>query len=563
MSGGPLASACTAARALRRRHDDDIPAHFFPSTTVLSIQTTSVYSITQSRKQPSQKPKPSTQASRMNTIITMKGTPVNPTEHTAKTPSPKTGLFATLRACLHVTGSSAPPVGFDVSPDSFAQRLSPSYTPPSRSSRSLSRGLGATLPVLLVMLAGVLVFAAAPTFAARGHAFGSAFGEKGSGNGQFEEPSGVAVSEASGDVYVVDKGNNRVEYFSASGTYLGQFNGSGLLLNEGKAAGSGGLSTEIPTGRFSSPEGIAVDNSCQLHKPVLTEATTPTCAEFDPSNGDVHVADIKHKVVDKFSPTGEYVGQLTQTPSGVFQELYGVALDARGQVFVLKGNELGGNGGDTVHGDVAQFDNGVINMFVADKELSGGEGFPFSGSVLAANSQDEFYVLEGYEGSGRFFLTKHETDGELLFETEDTEHPTGLAVDLSSNELYVDHLGLITRFGANWAPTDAPLESFGTGHLSSGSGIGIGPKGQTIYVADSTADVVDMFVPEPPAAPTLGATSVSDGTAEGVTVQGELNPHGASTKYRLEYGRCATPITCSGSPYEASTPVPDVRPAEL
>ena len=36
---------------------------------------------------------------------------MNPTEHTAKTPSPKTGLFATLRASLCAEGSSAPSHG--------------------------------------------------------------------------------------------------------------------------------------------------------------------------------------------------------------------------------------------------------------------------------------------------------------------------------------------------------------------------------------------------------------------------------------------------------------------
>jgi hypothetical protein len=43
--------------------------------------------------------------------ITTKGTPVTSTEHTVKTPSPKTGLVATLRAFLRATGSGAPSTG--------------------------------------------------------------------------------------------------------------------------------------------------------------------------------------------------------------------------------------------------------------------------------------------------------------------------------------------------------------------------------------------------------------------------------------------------------------------
>jgi hypothetical protein len=429
----------------------------------------------------------------------------------------------------------------------------------------VARRLTLATLALLCALTGGLLFGSASSLAARGHAFGSSFGGKGSGEGQFDEPSGVAVSYMSGDVYVVDKGNNRVEYFSASGTYLGQFNGSGLLLNEGKAAGSGGLPNEISTGRFSSPEGIAIDNACQLHTPVLTEATTPTCAEFDPSNGDVYVADMNNQVVDKFSGAGEYIGQIARTPSGVFEAdpnvpstgLLGVAVDADGQVFVLKNNFVD----DVAAGDAAEFNNGIVNAFVADKELSNIlPSFPFGGATFAVNREDAFYVLDrNEEGSPYlYFLNKNATSGEGLFGVPyGEEEVTGVAADLSSDEVYVGTAGVITRFSANFGPTDGPLERFGTGDLSSGSGIGIGPKGQTIYVADSTADVVDIFVPEPPSAPTLSGSSVSDVTGEGATVESELNPHGASTKYHLEYGRCTTPTTCAGSPYEISTPVPD------
>ena len=52
---------------------------------------------------------------------------------------------------------------------------------------------------------------------------------KGAGNGQLEQPGGVAVNEVTGMVYVADSVNNRVEFFSAGGTYEGQFNGSGTL----------------------------------------------------------------------------------------------------------------------------------------------------------------------------------------------------------------------------------------------------------------------------------------------------------------------------------------------
>ena len=67
--------------------------------------------------------------------------------------------------------------------------------------------------------------------------------QKGSGEGQFNGIGGIA-SDASGDIYVTDSGNNRVEEFSPTGAYLRQFG----------SAGTG-------AGQFSDPTGIALDSS--------------------------------------------------------------------------------------------------------------------------------------------------------------------------------------------------------------------------------------------------------------------------------------------------------------
>ena len=64
---------------------------------------------------------------------------------------------------------------------------------------------------VLCALAALTVVSATPALAVRGYVFERAFGQAGSGNGDLSEPQGVAVNESSGDVYVVDKGNDRVE----------------------------------------------------------------------------------------------------------------------------------------------------------------------------------------------------------------------------------------------------------------------------------------------------------------------------------------------------------------
>ena len=45
------------------------------------------------------------------------------------------------------------------------------------------------------------------------------FGSSGSGNGQFNEPVAVAVDPTSGDLYVAEAGNHRVQKLSCSGAY--------------------------------------------------------------------------------------------------------------------------------------------------------------------------------------------------------------------------------------------------------------------------------------------------------------------------------------------------------
>jgi DNA-binding beta-propeller fold protein YncE len=104
----------------------------------------------------------------------------------------------------------------------------------------------------------IQVFTSAGTFVTQ-------WGSVGTGNGQFNFavtfPQGLAV-DASGNVFVTDTGNNRIQKFSATGTYLTQFGTSG----------SG-------NGQMSNPSGVAVD-----------------------SLGDVYVADAGNSRVQLFQP---------------------------------------------------------------------------------------------------------------------------------------------------------------------------------------------------------------------------------------------------------------------
>jgi tripartite motif-containing protein 2/3/tripartite motif-containing protein 71 len=55
----------------------------------------------------------------------------------------------------------------------------------------------------------------------------SSFGSEGSGNGQFLSPCGVAF-DSTGNVYVADSGNHRIQVFTAEGEYLRKFDHGNL-----------------------------------------------------------------------------------------------------------------------------------------------------------------------------------------------------------------------------------------------------------------------------------------------------------------------------------------------
>jgi prepilin-type N-terminal cleavage/methylation domain-containing protein len=67
----------------------------------------------------------------------------------------------------------------------------------------------------------------------------------GSANGQFNDPEIIGIDSSANIIYVVDKGNNRVQKFNTSGVYLGQL-----------GCASGACSTTSATGGFNGPRGI-------------------------------------------------------------------------------------------------------------------------------------------------------------------------------------------------------------------------------------------------------------------------------------------------------------------
>ncbi len=87
--------------------------------------------------------------------------------------------------------------------------------------------------------------------------------------------------------------------FVANGVRVEEFQVDGAFKEQFPLAGSVG------------ERGLAVDDSCQVHEPVLTGATTPTCASFDVSNGDLYVAYKREAIISKLAPNGSLLAEFT------------------------------------------------------------------------------------------------------------------------------------------------------------------------------------------------------------------------------------------------------------
>jgi tripartite motif-containing protein 71 len=109
------------------------------------------------------------------------------------------------------------------------------------------------------------------------------WGGTGSGEGLFDRPSRIAVAR-NGAVYVADRNNHRIQYFTAEGSFLGKWG----------AYGTG-------NGEFNRPTGVAVS-----------------------PNGDVYVADEGCERVQYFTATGSYLGQWGSYGFGNGQFVYPV-----------------------------------------------------------------------------------------------------------------------------------------------------------------------------------------------------------------------------------------------
>lgn len=386
-----------------------------------------------------------------------------------------------------------------------------------------AKGLRAALAVA-VALGAWLCMGSAPALAAgEAHPFQFSFGS-------LTNPNGIAVDESTGDVYVADIGTNTVYKFDASG---GPAEFAALHSN----ALSGG---KTPAGSFSfpssqgTPAAIAVDNS--------TSAS-------DPSRGDLYVMDAGHNAIDKFSPDGTYLSQIT----GPFEEgPIGLGVIANGDLRVAVRVMAGS--ARILAEEIDLFDNSAANTLIKQQEGEYGTEARYDPSIKGHLPENGFAVSPTGDAYNIFGCGCVEKFGQALAGLGRVDNGPGdvaMAVDPVTGHLYVDEQSSVVEWDTGGMDgydslvnsfedvgTGVEASSFGSLRLSATSaqqgGIAVNGASGEIYVSNPADGQVYVFASDTPGAAAAAAANVSKTAA---TLHGSVDPRGvpiASCEFQYE-----------------------------
>jgi RHS repeat-associated protein len=317
----------------------------------------------------------------------------------------------------------------------------------------------------------------------------TAFGSSGSGAGQMQEPTAVALAP-SGNVWEVDAVNHRLDEFSAGNTFIEAI---GWGVSNGKEefqtctssckAGLPGLGA----GEFSNPEGIAINQS----------------------SGVIYVADSAQGRIQEFTASGAYVATIGSQghEPGELYEAHEITLDSSGDLWVAdSGNdrveefsasgtflraigEAGKKAGQLEYPIGVAVDQG--NVYVTDMENQRVDEFTLEGKAVREIGGS------GTEG-GKF------TD------------PWGIVTDPINGDLYVTSYG-DSRVEA-FTPEGEYIDEIG--HFGSEkeefeypAGLAINPTTSAFYIADEGDNRVDIWTPSGPTQEPIQPAPSAEGNA--------------------------------------------------
>lgn len=278
------------------------------------------------------------------------------------------------------------------------------------------------------------------------------FGKTGTDPGEFTTIDGVWV-DAAGRILVVDKGNNRVNFFNGGGRFLKSFGEPG----------------EGP-GQFNRCTGIVIDRRQQI---IIS----------DQGNFRIQVFDKEGTFLTAFGKKG--------TGDGEFLEPMGLALDSRGNLYV----------GDGTRDDVQVFDENFtfIRKFGVLKPEAG-KMEKIESVAVGPPPREDVFVADELHSRIQHFSQEGEHLGtwgkQGLGPGMFAKEVEGLAFDPQGYLYAVDESGGKIEV---FSPDGRPVHSFGGGNgirpgqFNSPDGIHYSPLYNSILVADQRNRRVQVF----------------------------------------------------------------------
>jgi sugar lactone lactonase YvrE len=302
----------------------------------------------------------------------------------------------------------------------------------------------------------------------------SQFGSEGTGDGEFDRPTYIAIRGS--DIYVSDSNNVRVQRFNLSGVYQSQF---------GSEGNGDGEFTFLNGG----PGGIAIDGS-----------------------GNVYVVDSGGNRIQKFNSSGVYQSQFGSAGSGEGEFNFPLAIGIRGEnIFVsnpfdshIEKFTLAGTFVSEISSYISDTADGLLNNPDAFAQDSAGNVYVadrFNHRVVKFNAAGDYLLQFGSEGTG---------DGQFM-------QPGGIAVD-EDGYIYVGDQGSrIQKFNSLGVyQSQFGSEGTGDGEFDGVVGQMIFDAAGNLYVVDSNAHRIQKFNSSGVYQSQFGSNGSGDGEFDGI-----------------------------------------------
>jgi len=280
--------------------------------------------------------------------------------------------------------------------------------------------------------------------------YSSQFGSSGTGNEEFNRPHGIAI-DGSGNIWVVDTYNHRVQKFNSSGVYQSQFGSAGS-----------------ENGEFAYPNDITID-------------------EY----GNLWITDANNHRVQKFNSSGVYQSQFGSygTENGELANPVGITIDTSGNIWVV----------DSSNERVQKFNSSGVYQSQFGSSGTGKGEFSYPGYIVT-DTLNNIYVSD----TSNYRIQKFDSSGTYLLEwgSEGTgngefNYPEGMCFDTNGDLLVCDEENdRVQKFNTSGV-YQSQFGSAGTGNgeFDQTRGVAIDAVGN-IYVSDRSNHRVQKFTPE-------------------------------------------------------------------